>query len=378
VVAMLSDSSVGTLVCINDSIGACSSPECSDGCDTILYIQNDGGYVDPILGKQKMTERIELPTSTGAGESKRRKEEFISELDEDMKQMQKNMQEKIQEKMQLHEKFKEMVSENEELTAKINEISAEKVALVDELRAKTNENEELKKVNINNAAEFKEKKDKMAARINELSAEKATLSNDFQAEIEELKKANAILNAGIKNQGGDRSTNNVQEKMTELEDDLRTGCVNFMLRAVNQLRSQPQLMRSHVGFQMQDITPVEDERPRRLWVFRFKANTGEPTLTVEELKSHGWAYVHALIMVPIGGFVYVFWDSGHDSTASWVQQNLEEHFKLSELMIISTQSMLYSGTTYGKHKSWSDAMFKKFLSHIRDAISGTDSPAAAP
>ena len=49
--------------------------------------QHDGGYAGPILGKQKMADRVESPTYMGAGERKRQRGSLVDELDAKLQQM---------------------------------------------------------------------------------------------------------------------------------------------------------------------------------------------------------------------------------------------------------------------------------------------------
>ena len=49
--------------------------------------QHDGGYAGPVLGKQKMADRVESPTSMGTGERKRQRGSLVDELDAKLQQM---------------------------------------------------------------------------------------------------------------------------------------------------------------------------------------------------------------------------------------------------------------------------------------------------
>ena len=107
--------------------------------------QHDGGYAGPILGKQKMAERSESPTSAGAGGSKRQRGSLVGFIKEHQQQWAEAMESAINEELERMDNEKtakidaitaerdSLAAKNAELTARINGFSAEKAALVDEL-----------------------------------------------------------------------------------------------------------------------------------------------------------------------------------------------------------------------------------------------------
>ena len=121
--------------------------------------QHDGGYAGPILGKQKMAERSESPTSAGAGGSKRQRGSLVGFIKEHQQQWAEAMESAINEEIERMDNEKtakidaitaerdSLAAKNAELTARIDGFSAEKAELVNELdgvrkelAAKTNEN----------------------------------------------------------------------------------------------------------------------------------------------------------------------------------------------------------------------------------------------
>ena len=143
--------------------------------------QHDGGYAGPILGKQKMAERSESPTSAGAGGSKRQRGSLVGFIKEHQQQWAEAMESAINEELERMDNEKtakidaitaerdSLAAKNAELTARINGFSAEKAALVDELDGV---------------------KQELTARIDGFSAEKAALVDELDGVKQELAAKN--------------------------------------------------------------------------------------------------------------------------------------------------------------------------------------------
>jgi tRNA G10 N-methylase Trm11 len=238
------------------------------------------------------------------------------------------------------------------MAAKINEISAEKVVLVNKLATKTNLD----------AAESE--RGSMVASITDLSAQKS-----------DLEKKNAELA--------------VKLSKTERNFLAMSGRVNFLERRqylndreYEQLCLHPSLAIAQAGFSMDDIVQVKDTSQLNIWVFRFNT-TNDLSLgvgkdfSVSEMNTLYGNFFRSCKIVTVDQVYVYFIMSQSSQNASALRSKITKYFKnIARMEVLSPMSLSRSVVPFTKTKYWTEEMFDALVSNVRAATSVPDSPAA--
>jgi hypothetical protein len=306
---------------------------------------------------------------------------------------------------------KELATKSEEMIIKINGFSAEKAkqinelvtntknlrmenaALVKEVAAKTNENDELKRVN----SEISAEKDGL---VNELAGvnRTKTMMNDsvnmslslcekYCGKCKKLEEENAKLK-----EDKDRTyeskefvVNHFQQeramwketvkdrelKIVQLESGVRNGgdFLGTMIAAMEQhrlLMSKPLGVTGDLGI---DVVVLDDAYLRNIWVFRFKIESGKKNVSEAELAIvFATQVLKKCELVTINDEMYVFMKLTHVCNAGWLKDTVETYFDTANyLAVICPSSRAASNVQCNKQKKWTEHMFHFFISRIRAA-----------
>ena len=410
----------------SDELDTTNNPKKQPVQENTQDIQHDGSSDGSILGKQKMAERAESPTSA-AGEPKRQRGSVLAMLHAELGIL--VVREEEIEKLKLKDasnaeeiqKLKEKDAGNAEQTQKLEET-------IDMLETKI-DNLENKLANVN---------DTLPAKINELSADKTALQSKviaLETSVGDISTANNALQVKYNDLGttfleistekDDLQTNNYTlqakvgtaemavVKITAEKDELKTkysllekkiydrerkiSDMELKLTAQNQeTKRVHDLMRGifnelpirTVGFSNHPDDPGADvvliSEPtfqRNAWVFRFKIGNGEKTMSTDALASmfaedaaKNYKLVSAKICT-IGDCMYVFVKLSKKScNASWLMTEIVRCFTVSHLELISPTSrdaVLF----HADHspKKWTEEMFNLLVSRMHQSFVATRS-----
>jgi hypothetical protein len=384
-----------------------------------------------------MAERSESPTSAGAGGSKRQRGSLVGFIKEHQQQWAEAMESAINEEFERMDNEKTakidaimaerdlLAAKNEELTTRIDNLSAEKAALVNELAVR---NEEL------------------TTRINDFSVEKAVLVNELAVRNEELAAKNKtsydlyIFWTNVLDRAKDEKQklldeakassdryNNISDNHKKLEEanaELKVICdkrrdaeqyviehfqkeremwkqtvkdrelkivqletnvqelgdvFGAMTATMNQCRQTVNRSVGALGNLDIDVVYLDDKFSGTTWVFSFIIQSGEQNVSKDAL-----AFLFAAQVLErceldvINSNMYVFVKFAHGCTSWWLKTMVEENFDTANyLAIICPSSRAASNAQSDTRKRWTEKKFHSFISKLRAADFIRPAPFAA-
>jgi hypothetical protein len=318
--------------------------------------QHDGGYAGPILGKQKMAERSESPTSAGAGGSKRQRGSLVGFIKEHQQQWAEAMESAINEELERMDNEKtakidaitaerdSLAAKNAELTARINGFSAEKAALVDELdgvkqelAAKNEEMADNKKANqdfynfwtdacfnarnetkkmLDEAKAWNAERDALVNELERVKGENQKLLDEAKAssdrydklsdDFKKLEETDTVLNIAVDTQKHliqhipieraewAKTVNDRERRIVQLETSVREWNDAFGNIAATIDRCRYAVTRSQgvLGDLNMDVMYLDGHSSEMTWVFSFTIQHGEQNVSKDALA--GVFAVHGL------------------------------------------------------------------------------------
>ena len=373
--------------------------------------QHDGGYAGPILGKQKMAERAESPTSA-AGEPKRQRgsvlamlhaelgilvvrEEEVEKLKmkdasnaEEIRKLQDRDASNAEQTQKMEEKIDMLESKidtlenklanvNDTLPAKINELSADKTALQSKVNALETSVGDISAANDTLQVKYND----LGTMFLEISTERDDLQiNNYtlQSKVDTAEMAVVKITAEkdellTKYSRLERKIYDRERKISDMEIKLTAQTqeskrIHDLMRGIfNELPIRTVGFSNHPDDPGSDVVLIREPNLKRSsWVFRFKITDGENAMSTDALNT-------ALAekspkhnkLVTIGDAMYGFVQL-KACLASWILTEIRTNFDtVNHLELVSPTSrdaVLFEGDH--SPKQWTEAMFNRLVSRI--------------
>ena len=315
--------------------------------------QHDGGYGGPILGKQKLAERAEMPSSTGADEMKRPRIDVLDRLYAELGVL-------VQHRAAANEleKTKEenivLEAKVDELTTEVNELEAGK----EELTTKVNELEAGKEGLTTKINELEAGKEELTTKINELEARNNQLESKASTLIQVIKdvskqKTNAMratrAEVAAAMQVKDREIAELSSENTRLEQIIH--------RAVESLGGAGSSTLSNSWL----LPDVYNNQARSKFVFRFLGPA--PSTLWHALDALG---NRELLHEMVGNYMYVYVYCGDPCTRTGIKEACAPALRAAtKIEFISHHSRAASRNETFNPKTWTEAMFVYMINRLR-------------